>query len=365
MVEVMEKKIKICFATPQLTGGGAERVVSILASTLADMGHDVAIIIYDRLNNEYATSENVKKYYLCDEQYSNNAVIRRFQRIRYVRKFLKQNKYEYVVAFLMRAVVQTFLSSRGLGIKFISTLRNNPYELSKKERFMTDMVARFADAHFVQNEMQKDYYGESVQKKTFILTNPVSDVFLNDSKEYSGKVARIISVGRLDAQKNYDMLIRAMEQVLERYPKVRADIWGQGSLEDSLKGAISEKGLEQSIVLRGRSNNIKKELNEADLFVMTSDYEGMPNSLLEAMTFGMPCISTDCPTGPAELINNGENGYLVQMNDEKELAKRIIELIENPELAAKLGQNAKKTVGESHSAVEISKKFLDICMRLT
>ncbi len=360
----MNKKIKICFATPQLTGGGAERVVSVLSSTLAELGHDVAIIIYDRRDNEYQTSEAVKKYYLCDEKYSSNALLRRLQRIFYVRNFIKNNAYEYVVPFLWRAVVQTFLSTRGLGIKFISTLRNNPYELSRSERLKTDIVTFFADAHFVQNNMQKNYYWKSIQKKTFVLSNPVGDAFINDSKKYSDEIKKIVSVGRLNKQKNYDLLIDAIEIVAKEYPDISVDIWGIGEEESRLNRIIDNKNLSRFIALRGRTNNVKDVLSASDLFIMTSNYEGMPNSLLEAMTYGMPCISTDCPTGPSDLIENEKNGFLIKMNAKQELSDKIIELINNPQKAINLGKAARDSIKDKHSAVAITNRFVEECLNI-
>lgn len=360
----MEQKLKICFATPQLTGGGAERVVSVLASTLAEMGHDVAIVIYDRRADEYSTSSMVKKYYLSDEEYSTFSLVRRIQRIRYVRKYIKENKFQYVVPFLWRAVVQTFISTRGVDIKFISTLRNNPYELSRSERIKTDIVTLFADAHFVQNEMQKNYYWKIIQKKTFVLPNPVGDIFVNNCKQYSNEVNKIISVGRLNKQKNFDLLINAMEIVVKEYPYIKAEIWGLGEEEERLKKIINEKKLENVISLCGRTNNVMTVLDGADLFVMTSDFEGMPNSLLEAMTFGMPCISTDCPTGPSDLIKNCRTGILIRMNSTEELADAIKKLIDNPHEAINMGKAARKSIGERHSAKAIAERFVEECINI-
>ena len=360
----MERKLKICFAVPQLTGGGAERVVSVLSSTLANQGHDVAVIIYDRKENEYPTSDLVKKYYLCDEQYSSNSLGRRIQRIGYVRNFIKDNGYEYVVAFLKRAVTQTFLATRGLNIKFISTLRNNPYELSREERLKTDLVTFFADAHFVQNQMQKDYYWKCIQKKTFALSNPVSDVFVENKKDYNQQINKIVSVGRLNPQKNFDLLINAMAELVKEYPELTADIWGIGQEEERLAKVIEDKKLQNVVSLRGRTNAVKDVLNDSDLFIMTSDYEGMPNSLLEAMTFGMPCISTDCPTGPSDLIENDNNGMLIPMGDTEKLVAAVKELIGNPGKAIEMGENARIRTIESHSSKSIADRFVAECLKI-
>ncbi|WP_026494393.1 glycosyltransferase family 4 protein [Butyrivibrio sp. WCD3002] len=357
----MEDKIRICFATPQLSYGGAERVVSVLAGKLAELGHDVSIIIYDRKNDEYQTSDKVKRYYLCDETYSRVSVIRRIQRIMYVRKYIKKHRFEFIVPFLERAVIQTFIATRGLNIKFISTLRNNPYELSRSERIKTDFIAWFADAHFVQNQSQKSYYCKKIQRKTFVVSNPVNEIFIEHSKNYSEHVKKIVSMGRLFPQKNYDLLIDAIKLVYEKYKDISVYIWGIGTEHNRLSERIKSEGLEKCMFLKGRTQDVEGAMADADLFVMTSDYEGMPNSLLEAMTYGMPCISTDCPTGPSELIKSGENGILVPLKDKKALAESIMWFIENPEKAILCGKNARKSVVEKHTADYICKKFLDEC----
>ncbi len=355
---------KYCFVIPKLSSGGAERAISVFASGIAELGYDVSLIIYKRTPEEYPVSDLVKKYYRCDEEYSSNKVIIFLQKLRYVRRFLKDNQIDVVVPFLENCVIHTFVASRGLKIKYVSSLRNNPYMLSKKERRRTDFITALADAHFVQNHMQKEYYSKAIQKKTFIVTNPVSDAFIENEKQYRNDIKKIVAVGRLNEQKNYYMLIDAMKIVLKEFSDIQLEIYGEGSEEDKLKQYINDNGLENNIHLMGRSEDIKSVYNNSDVYVMTSDYEGMPNSLLEALTFGMPSISTDCPTGPSELIEDGVNGYLVPMGDSKVLAERLIDYIKNPKKAEEFGKAARKSCGSSHSKEAVCKKLVQYLDRV-
>ena len=121
---------------------------------------------------------------------------------------------------------------------------------------------------------------------------------------------------------------------------------------------IKDNNLESTVTLQGRTNNVQKVLNETDVFIMTSNYEGMPNALLEAMAAGVPCISTDCPTGPADIIKNGINGVLVPINNEIALVKAIEKYIKMGTTISTIGKSAKKHVIENYSADIIAQKFL-------
>ena len=133
------------------------------------------------------------------------------------------------------------------------------------------------------------------------------------------KISKIIAVGRLHEQKNYPLLLKAMVDITKIKSEITLDIFGEGNQKKYLEGLVDEYGLANHVFLRGRSQSIEKQLQVADMFVMTSDYEGMPNALMEAMAFGVPCISSDCKTGPRSLIKSFENGLLFQTNNVEDL----------------------------------------------
>ncbi len=354
---------KICFVIPTLSSGGAERVVSILSSTLAEQGKNIYLIVHRHAAIEYPISSKINVIFLDEIKCKGSGFARKCKRLFEVRRFISQNSIDYVVPFLDSCIIHTFIATRGLRCKFISTLRNNPYKRSGSERVICDLITFFADANFVQNEMQKKYFVKRVQKKTFIVMNPVNPVFLEASKEYADTVRRVVAIGRLNEQKNYPRLIEAICLVKEKYPDISLKIYGEGTLFDSIRKEISDHDAHKYISLEGRTDNVVRALQDSDLYVMSSDYEGMPNALMEAMALGMPCVSTDCPTGPAELIGNNERGILASMESPKKLADAIIEMISDSEMAKQKGLAARRYMKDTFSAERISMKFYNECTK--
>lgn len=164
-----------------------------------------------------------------------------------------------------------------------------------------------------------NYFSKAVQKKSRIILNPVDEVFFNTplKKERKG----IVTTGRLVKQKNHALLIKAYSSIAD---KVEDDlyIYGEGELQGELEKLINDLGVKNRVHLLGAVRNVPEVLSSAKLFVLSSDYEGMPNSLMEAMAMGLPCISTDCPCGgPKRLL---KSGMLVRTGNEKELSKKIL-----------------------------------------
>lgn len=216
------------------------------------------------------------------------------------------------------------------------------------------MTYHLSDGFVFQTKEAKMYFSKSIQKRSAVIPNPV---FVDEKyikKNYSGKINYIVSVGRLEKQKNYKMLIDAFAEIVSDIDNCRLTIYGEGSIRGELERYINEKGLIDKVLLPGRINNIHEKLMESDLFVLSSDYEGMSNALMEAMAIGLPCISTDCPIGgSAELIENHKNGLLVPVGDKDKLKEAIRHLVSNNNLASEMGENA-KFIRKSNSLQQIS-----------
>ena len=351
----------ICMVVPSLSSGGAERVVSILTSTLAEQGKKIFLIVHRHAKLEYPVSGKVNVLYLDDCKCSPVKAVAKIQRLIAVRRYLKKNKIDYVIPFLDSCMKHTFIASRGLKCAFISTLRNNPYERTHKESRDCDLIAGRAEGNFVQNEEQKNYFNEKIRKKTFIVPNPVSSIFLAGEKQYSDSIRKMVAIGRLNEQKNYKRLLTAIGTVRKKYSDIHLKIYGEGNLDSEIRSMIKASGLEDTVELMGRTNDVMGVLSENDLFVMSSDYEGMPNALMEAMAFGMPCVSTDCPTGPRALIGNDERGMLAELDDGASLSDKIIDMIEHADSAKIKGQRAKEYMKAHFSDEVIAKEFYEKC----
>ena len=338
----------IVFAIGSLHGGGAERVVSVWASALAEKGYRVSVLVYSRLENEYPISEKVEVYPIAESEMACNDLSMRHRLVRF-RKALKELKPDAVISFLPEVQVYVALASIGLRIPRVETIRNNPWRIPLlKSRFGKLWLWCFKScrALIVQSEDQKPFFSEAVQKKSVVIPNPINARYIEHSKtEYNADSHKIVAAGRLSEQKNYKMMIDAVKKVREDYADVSLEIYGIGALEEHLKAYITEQGLEDTVHLMGRSNELYRVYQNADLYVMSSDYEGMPNALAEAMAVGLPCISTDCKTGPRDLIEDGKNGYLVSCNDSEALAEKIKAIFAmSGEEQKAMGQRAREKV---------------------
>lgn len=355
---------QVVFAIGSLHGGGAERVVSVWASALAEKGYPVSILVYARLENEYPISDKVNVYPIAGSQQECDAMSI-LQRLRRFRKALKELKPGVLISFLPEIQVYMGLSSIGLRIPRVETVRINPWRsgiVNTKFAPLWRWCFRSCRAVIVQSEDQKPFFSQSVQKKAVVIPNPINPAYIENFKaEYCATSHKIVAAGRLTGQKNYKMMIDAVKLVSEKYKDVSLAIYGAGEQEAELNAYIKTQGLEDTVRLMGRSNELYRIYQTADLYLMSSDFEGMPNALAEAMAIGLPCISTDCKTGPRDLVDDGENGYLVPCGDAEALADRIVHIFSMPaEEQKKLGQNARTKISDFCSEENSLKRLIDL-----
>lgn len=358
----MKKIGKLVFVAPKISGGGAERVVSVLSSSLADLNYQVDLILYERKEDEYPLSSKVNTHLLPSRRKGQSKVNYLLNKYLYLRNLLKKIRPDVLIPFLPYQVEQCFAASIGLGIPFVVTVRNNPQfdTPNEKMRKRRDWIAKHADAVFLQNKEQMSYFDADIQKKCFVVANPIQDAVLNSTYLNREKTRNIVTMGRLEAQKNQKLLIRAFSKVHQKHPEMKLDIYGQGSKESELQELVNELDMQESITLCGRTNNAIKTLNQYDLFILSSDYEGMPNALMEAMGIGIPCISTNCPTGPEELIGNqNERGILVPTNNEIAMIEAILFAVSSGEDMRHKSDLAKEYIRENFSSVVIAERFIE------
>lgn len=319
-----------------LGNGGAERVVSILASKMAEEGMDVEILTYYDKPVSYEINEKVKISVMEKITVNRNKIKNLFE----IRKYFKKNA-QVVISFLAPFNMMAIAANLGTGIPMIVADRNDPSKVpsNKIMRKSRDFLYCFADGVVVQTQKNKAYFSKTVQKKSEVIYNPVN------LKEYAGislnleREKTIVTAGRLMPQKNQEMMIRAFKTVADKYPEYQLIIYGKGPSRDYLEQLILKLELEGNVKLPGNTTRLHDCIRTAGMFVLSSDYEGMPNALIEAMCLGLPVISTKV-SGATDLIKDHENGILTELNDQAELEKAMLELIENPVLAEKLAKNA-------------------------
>ena len=210
----------------------------------------------------------------------------------------------------------------------------------KLMQFLAKWGFLFADGIVLQTKQACEFFPKVVRKKAVILPNPINPLFLK--KRYTGeKEDVIVAAGRLDENKNHAMLIHAFAKIAGEYPNTKLIIYGEGESREKLEALVEEKGLADRISMPGSVTDIADRICKARIFTLTSNTEGMPNSIMEAMALGIPVVSTDCPCGgPATLIEDGVNGLLVPVGDAFALSDAFRKILSDAEFAEKLGENA-------------------------
>lgn len=325
-----------------LLGGGAERVVANLANFLVEKNEEVTVLNYYVTDSPYQLDKRIKRAYVFPSFVNNNRVLRliflklfREQIIsRRVNAFFKQNKVDCCVVLLENATIDLLKRRENVSCPIIVSERSFPGEYCYKTKTMLKALATKADGFVFQTEKAREWYEESVSDSV-IIPNAVNPSFLGNGVFGGKRRKTIVSVGRLIKQKNHELLIKAFSN-LNRV-EYTLEIYGEGPLHSQLLELISNLGLIGRVFLKGFSNDICNSIIDASLFVMSSDCEGLPNSLVEAMALGLPCISTDFDGGGVHVIIDHEvNGIIVPKRDEISLSNAMRRIIDNQQFAESL-----------------------------
>jgi len=253
---------------------------------------------------------------------------------------------------------------RGMGIRSVYSERNDPKRTNQRkiDKIYRKIVERRSDLVVFQSNGAKRCYPERVQKKSCVILNPMNTEGF-PVHDFEKEDHMIVSVGRLEPQKNQKLLIRAFSQIKDEFPDHQLVIYGVGSLKDELTAQIRELDLCSRVSLPGTVRDVQERIRDSSLFVLTSDHEGIPNALMEAMALGLPCISTDCsPGGARELICDGVDGVIVACGDDKALAQAMRDLLRHRNKAASMGRAALR-IRERAASKKIAKEWLDAICR--
>ena len=318
--------MKLMFCIGEMKKGGAERVVANLSNYLIKHNEEVNIITTIKGKSFYELDKKINLDGLDDDKLHKNFIIKNKKRLKKLKAILKNKKPDIIVSFLPEPSYRVlFLKIFNRQLKVIVSVRNDPkveYK-SRINRLIMKLLYPLADGFVFQTKEAQEYFSKQIQNKSVIIPNPINEDFI--CEPYNGEREKIIvTVGRLEEQKNHKMLIEAFSKLPEEFKEYKLIIYGEGSLRNKLEEQINELKLKDRVLLPGQVDNVKEKIYKASLFVLSSKYEGMPNALMEAMALGIPCISTDCPCGgPRFLIKNGYNGYLVPVNDTCSLRKTM------------------------------------------
>lgn len=314
---------KVMFYINAIHDGGAERVMVNLARYFSENEYDVILVTSFRDSWEYPVAKTVRRLSLEDREIKQSRLKRNVSRIKKLRDLCKKENPDILISFMAEPNFRAILATRGLPVKTLVSVRNDPNKeyARKMGRMVGKVLLPMADGCVFQTEDARKWFPKRLQKKSRIIYNAVREDFYQI--ERTPVRGEIVTCGRLVEQKNHAMLIDAFAEVVKEFPFATLKIYGEGQLRDTLQRQIDRLGLTEKAFLMGATNDVGKALKTADLFVLSSDYEGMPNALMEAMAAGIPCIATDCPCGgPKELLNNYKVG-LFEVGNTKELSMRI------------------------------------------
>lgn len=337
--------------------GGAERVVALLANAWASRGDQVTLMptYSGRGDCFYELSPDIRLEFLADQVSSQKRTPgNRLARLCALRRFVAALRPGVIVSVLSNVNVAAVLASAGLRIPLIVCERIDPFVMPTPPllRMARRCTYRFADALIVQTHAVAAKCAASgwTLRRLVVIPNPVPpwvlDIRRRDPVE---RRKRLLSIGRLDEQKQFDLLVRVFADVAGRCADWSLRIVGEGPLHGALQHQITELGVADRVEMPGPTEAVGAELAEADAFVLTSRYEGFPNALLEAMAAGLPCATLDCPSGPREITMDGQVALLVPPDDEPALGQALMRLMSDERLRQDLGNRAQASVLERFS----------------
>lgn len=335
---------RIALFISSLQKGGSERVIANLAVYFRERNYDVVLVTQYKREDEYSIPPEIRRVYSePDESMLRGGRIRNFfVRFGALRDIWNAYKPDVILSFLGKNNLMAVATAAFLPSKTVVSVRGEPtmeYE-GRWMQMIAKIVFRFADGVVLQTDRARAFFPKAVRKKSVILPNPLNPQFI-DRETAKEREDLIVAAGRLDANKNHAMLIHAFAKIADEYPSVKLVIYGEGPLRTQLESLVAEKGLTERITLPGTVDDIAAHIGKARIFTLTSNTEGMPNAVMEAMALGVPVISTDCPCGgPAALIENGVNGLLVPVGDAFALADAFRRIFEDRDFELKLRENS-------------------------
>lgn len=333
-------------------GGGAERVVSVLANGLVSLGDTVEILTFIKGESFYPLDERVilsdcKVKRVSKGRFRKLSLAVYFPKVFFIaRKKIKRGGYDAVVSFLKEADLTVYyIKKTGVKFKWISSERNDPTRRKKSQAKRYNRAYGKAELLVCQGERVKDYYENFSSVKAVVIPNPLEPSLIKE-RENANKT--VVSVGRLFPQKNFPLLINAFCELHSDFPEYKLVIYGEGNERENLEKLIGELGASEYVSLPGAVKDVGEKIKSAELFVMSSDYEGFPNALAEAAAMGLPSISTDFSTGAAREILP-DDGAIVPVGEKEGLKAAIKKMLTDKKYAKSCGENNRKNAEKFYS----------------
>lgn len=347
---------KLLVTSGNYASGGAERVLSVLSKGFCDAFTEVVYLSWLDTPDFYKFDERIKRVCVEKECKSHNNLKMGL----WLRKYVKRERFTVILSFLEPWNVLLCGSLLGVKVPVVVADRNDP-RVVWNDLFhgtIRKLMYRRAQGIACQTEHNRSYYKGSLLEKSHVIFNPV---FLPE--EYIGKALKqekenkIVSVVRLEPQKNIPMLLRAFAAFHANHHDYKLVIYGEGKLRPELESQIKEMALTDSVEMPGAQKGVWDLIVSAKCFALSSWNEGMPNAMLEALCLGLPCVATKV-SGAVDLIKSSENGLLVDLDDDRAMADCFEKVATDSELAQSLGQEATHTYDLLRQE-KISKEWVD------
>ena len=355
---------RLTFVIHQISAGGAERVLTLLANELCKKGWSVTLLTFDSGSEPvfFELHSGVQHWPLSLMREQGGwwkAIKVHFLRPWVLRRAIRKSRPDAVIAFLERMNILTLMATIGLKIPVIVSERNHPvFNTSKFLSLSRQAVYKMSACLVLQTHDAGAFFSSSIPKS--VIPNPIL------VPEYPAPVLKseassqtLVAMGRLCSQKGFDFLLNAFAPLGNKFPDWVLEIWGEGAQRGNLENLRDELGLRERVRFPGLTKEHYKTMAEADIFVLSSRYEGFPNVLGEAMACGLPVVSFDCPSGPSEMIQDGVNGLLVPPESIQELSSSLERLMTSVELRNSLGEQARK-ITESYPLDKIVQSWEEL-----
>ena len=315
--------------------GGSGKVSSMIANHYAEMGYQVNYIALVYQSVDYYVDERVNYIYFNPDKKKRSPS---WEKNLFVYRFLRKNKSDYVISFLTNPV---FFSSIFIDSHFIFSLRNDPNSVNTNtiDRIIRNFEYSRADCVVFQTPGAQKYFSNSIQRHSIIIGNPINST-LPYWKDYEHEKS-IITTCRLDKQKNIPMLLKAFKLFHDKHKDYSLKICGIGPLKGEMEELVKQLNLVDAVQFLGFRNDVAQLVAQSSIFALTSDFEGLSNSMLEALAIGIPAVCTDCaPGGAALYISDHHNGILIPVNDHIALCNAWEEIIGDKSLENDMSYNA-------------------------
>lgn len=335
----------IVFITSTLGYGGAAKMLSFAANILSESQNSIHVIAYSCVTPVPSFNKGIHLH-LMGETLNGCGHI---TILRALNRKLRDINPDLIISFLTFPNFYSVLLGKYKRIPVVISERGNPFVLEGYKMKVIYKIINFASGAVFQTEGAKSFFSKRLQEKSVVIPNPV--VKRNNEVEYNPECDNheIVFLGRLEnKQKRLDLLFEALGEILKKYTDAKLIVYGDGEDEQKLKVMASKYEYYDKIVFMGKTSDPEKAMARSEVFVISSDYEGIPNSLIEAMSIGMPVVATDCDPGGARLLIKDEvNGFIVPKGDSKAIAEKVIRLFSDKE----------KRIGFSNRAKEITNTY--------